>query len=74
MSSDGRLCLSRADGRVEALEVSVLLAVVEYDGCDEAATPDWFAAKSPPEFSDSAANESDVISPGRSSLVPRGPV
>ena len=57
-----REAASAAGLRVVAPEVSVVLAVVDLDGTPEAAAP-WPAAKSPPDLSDSAAKESEVISP-----------
>lgn len=50
-----------------APEVSVLLVVVELEGCEEAAA--WLPAPNePPTFNDSPARESDVTVPAFSTL------
>jgi len=52
---------------IVAAEVSVVFEVVEADGCEEAvALP---SAKLPPDLRDSAARESEVMSPGPSLIT-----
>jgi hypothetical protein len=60
---------SFADGSSVALEVSVVLVVVEADGGPEGPRALLSAAKSPPCLIDSAARESDVTVPGFSILT-----
>jgi len=56
-----------AGGMTLAAEVSVVFEVVEADGWEEAeALP---SANEPPDLSDSAARESDVMSPGPSLIT-----
>jgi hypothetical protein len=52
-----------------ALEVSVVLVVVEADGGPEGPRALLLAAKSPPSLIDSAARESEVTVPGFSTLT-----
>ena len=58
-----RASASSAGGRVVAPEVSVVLEVVDAEGCLEAAACGLLAAKSPPEERESAARESEVTRP-----------
>jgi len=66
-SPSSRADLLEAAGMTVAAEVSVVFEVVEADGCEEAvALP---SAKLPPDLRDSAARESEVMSPGPSLIT-----
>lgn len=61
-----RVCASTAGSSLVALLVSVVLVVVDAEGCFEAAALGLSAPKSPPCLRDSAASESEVMVPAPS--------
>lgn len=63
-----RSALLDAGSRRVALEVSVVLLVVELDGCCRTPRSLLVAANVPPSSTDSAASESDVTTPGFSTF------
>lgn len=62
-SCASRACASTAGSRRVALDVSVLLVLVDADGCFDAAAFGFPLPNEPSPWSDSAARESEVTMP-----------